>query len=84
VGHPVRAVPDGQPVFGIPDHLYCEKVGAVIVAHPGMHFTASDVTSYCRGRLAPFEIPERITFASKLPLTGKGAIDRFKVTERFG
>jgi acyl-CoA synthetase (AMP-forming)/AMP-acid ligase II len=70
-------------VFGIPDDLYGERVAAVIVLHNGFHVVPTDLTSYCRDRLAPFEIPERITFADQLPLTPKGSVDRFQVARRF-
>jgi acyl-CoA synthetase (AMP-forming)/AMP-acid ligase II len=68
-------------VFGIPDALYGERVAAVVVTRDGCHL---DLTAYSRGRLADFEIPERITFADELPLTAKGSANRAKVAEQFG
>lgn len=70
-------------VFAIPDDLYGERVAAVIVARKGVHIAPTDLTSYCRDRLAPFEIPERIAFADQLPLTGKGSVDRAELARRF-
>jgi acyl-CoA synthetase (AMP-forming)/AMP-acid ligase II len=70
-------------VFGIPDDLYGERVAAVVVPDRGIHVEPTDLTSYCRDRLAPFEIPEHITFADHLPLTAKGSVDRSQVAERF-
>ncbi|HZA10647.1 FadD7 family fatty acid--CoA ligase, partial [Mycobacterium sp.] len=70
-------------VFGVPDDLYGERVAAVIVPHNGFHVGPSDLTRYCRDRLAPFEIPERIAFADRLPLTPKGSVDRFQVARSF-
>ena len=66
-------------VFAIPDALYGERVAAAIVLHNGFHLQQSDLVSYCRQRLAKFEIPERITFVDKLPLTAKGSVDRTKL-----
>jgi acyl-CoA synthetase (AMP-forming)/AMP-acid ligase II len=40
--------------------------------------------AYSRGRLADFEIPERIAFADELPLTAKGSVNRAEVAEQFG
>jgi acyl-CoA synthetase (AMP-forming)/AMP-acid ligase II len=70
-------------VFGIPDALYGEKVAAVIVAGDRLHLDQTELRSYCRDALAPFEIPEQITFADQLPLTAKGSVDRAKLAERF-
>lgn len=61
-------------VFAIPDDVYGERIAAVILARNGFHVTPTDLTSYCRDRLAPFEIPERIAFADQLPLTPKAVI----------
>jgi acyl-CoA synthetase (AMP-forming)/AMP-acid ligase II len=68
-------------VFGIPDALYGERVAALVVTHNGRH---PDLKASSRGRLADFEIPERIEFADELPLTAKGSVDRFKVAAQFG
>jgi acyl-CoA synthetase (AMP-forming)/AMP-acid ligase II len=71
-------------VIGVPDDLYGERIAAVIVPRNGFHVTPKDLACYCRDRLAPFEIPERITFADQLPLTAKGSVDRVEVARRFG
>jgi acyl-CoA synthetase (AMP-forming)/AMP-acid ligase II len=68
-------------VFGIPDALYGERVAAAVVTRDGCHL---DLIAYSRGRLADFEIPERIAFADELPLTAKGSVNRSKVAEQFG
>ena len=68
-------------VFGIPDALYGERVAAVVVTRDGGHL---DLTTYSRGRLADFEIPERIAFADELPLTAKGSVNRRTIAEQFG
>jgi acyl-CoA synthetase (AMP-forming)/AMP-acid ligase II len=67
-------------VFGIPDDLYGERVAAVVVTHDRAE---PDLAAYCRGRLADFEIPDRITFADDLPLTAKGSVDRSKVARQY-
>ncbi|HYZ68661.1 MAG TPA: FadD7 family fatty acid--CoA ligase [Mycobacterium sp.] len=66
-------------VFAVPDALYGERVAAAIVPHNGFHLQESELVSYCTHRLAKFEIPERITFVDKLPLTAKGSVDRTKL-----
>jgi len=51
------------------------------VRHGGSHLEVSDLASYCRERLAPFEIPAQITFVDRLPLTAKGSVDRAKLAQ---
>jgi acyl-CoA synthetase (AMP-forming)/AMP-acid ligase II len=68
-------------VFGMPDGLYGERVGAIVVRHRGSDLDAAGLTSYCRQRLAPFEIPEQITFVDQLPLTAKGSVNRAKLAD---
>ena len=67
-------------VFGVPDDLYGERIAAVVVTRG---HTEPALAAYSRGRLARFEIPERITFADELPLTAKGSVDRSKVARRY-
>jgi acyl-CoA synthetase (AMP-forming)/AMP-acid ligase II len=71
-------------VFGLPDDLYGEKVAAVVVMRNGRRLDPKDLSSYCRARLAAFEIPERINFAKELPVTPKGSVDRSKLAVLFG
>ncbi len=59
-------------VFGLADALYGERVAAAVVTRDG---SRPDLAAYCHGRLAEFEIPERVTFTAELPLTAKGSVD---------
>jgi len=68
-------------VFGVADALHGEHVGAIVVRRRGSDLDAAGLTSYCRQHLAPFEIPEQITFADQLPLTAKGSVDRAKLAD---
>jgi non-ribosomal peptide synthetase component E (peptide arylation enzyme) len=68
-------------VFGVSDALYGEHVGAIVVRRRGSDLDAAGLTAFCRQHLAPFEIPEQITFADQLPLTAKGSVDRAKLAD---
>ena len=61
-------------VVGLPDDLYGERVAAVIVGAESL--TDADIAEFCRARLAPYEIPEVIVFATDIAVTAKGDIDR--------
>ncbi len=71
-------------VFGMPDKLYGETVAAVIVARGRSAPTADELTTFCRERLAPFEVPTEFQQADELPHTAKGSLDRRAVAEQFG
>jgi acyl-CoA synthetase (AMP-forming)/AMP-acid ligase II len=71
-------------VFGIPDELYGETVAAVIVPRASGAPTPSELSQFCRERLAPFEVPASFREASALPHTAKGSLDRRAVAEQFG
>jgi acyl-CoA synthetase (AMP-forming)/AMP-acid ligase II len=71
-------------VFGVPDELYGETVGAAVVPSPSAPPTAATHTEFCRERLAAFEVPASIALTDELPHTAKGSVDRRAVAERFG
>jgi len=71
-------------VFGVPDQLYGETVGAAVVPDQTDLPTSDELTEFCRERLAPFEVPAGITLTDELPHTAKGSVDRRAVAEQFG
>jgi acyl-CoA synthetase (AMP-forming)/AMP-acid ligase II len=71
-------------VFGVPDDLYGETVGAAVVPDPSAPPTADELTEFCRARLAAFEVPAGIALTDELPHTAKGSVDRRAVAEKFG
>jgi len=71
-------------VFGIPDPTYGQRVGAVvIVVDEGEKVGPEQILRYSRGRLAAFEVPDRLEVVAELPHTAKGALDRRAVAARF-
>ncbi|MDX2648940.1 FadD7 family fatty acid--CoA ligase [Streptomyces sp. PA03-1a] len=71
-------------VFAVPDATYGQRVGAAVVLGgaeaPGAEAPgAEEIRRYCRARLAPFEIPDRIRVVASLPHTAKGGLDRAAV-----
>lgn len=71
-------------VFGIPDTLYGETVAAVIVPRQFAAPTPDELVTFCREKLAPFEVPSTFQEAGELPHTAKGSLDRRAVAQRFG
>jgi steroid-24-oyl-CoA synthetase len=62
-------------VFGIPQEVLGEEVGAVVVLKPGATATADELQAHARDRIAAFKVPVRIWFwAEDLPRNPAGKI----------
>jgi acyl-CoA synthetase (AMP-forming)/AMP-acid ligase II len=70
-------------VFAIPDATYGERVGAAVVVGRAESVGPDEILQYCRSRLSPFEVPDRLEVAAALPHTAKGALDRRAVVDQF-
>lgn len=69
-------------VVGLPDADGIEKPAALVVRAPGHEqVTADDLTAWCREGLAAFKRPRSIEFASALPKTATGKVQRYRVRE---
>lgn len=68
-------------VGGIDDTIREKKVCALLVRnHPGT--TLETVLEYCRKKLQPRYIPQRISFVTEIPVTAAGKIDRVRLNNR--
>lgn len=59
-------------VVGVPDHLFAERVKAVVVLKPGETSSPDEIREYCRRHLANYEVPEYVVFADQLPTNPAG------------
>ena len=59
-------------VVGVPDHLFSERLKAVLVLKPGHTLTPQQVREHCAALLAPYEVPEYVVFAAALPTNAAG------------
>ncbi len=62
----------GAAVVGVPDHVFSERVKAVVVPKPGRRITAGEIREHCAKHLAPYEVPEYVVFARKIPTNPAG------------
>jgi benzoate-CoA ligase len=76
VGHP--AVLEAA-VVGKEDEQKLVKPKAFVVLKPGAKATDDELKSYVKEKLAPYKYPRWIEFASELPKTATGKIQRFKL-----
>jgi crotonobetaine/carnitine-CoA ligase len=59
-------------VIGVPSHLGEEEVKAYVVRQPGTSLTSSELLEHCRGKLAPFMVPQHVAFIGEIPKTQTG------------
>jgi acyl-CoA synthetase (AMP-forming)/AMP-acid ligase II len=70
-------------VFPIPDAIYGERVGAVVVVAQGESVAPEEILDYSRNQLSPFELPDRLDVVATLPHSAKGALDRRALEDQF-
>ena len=59
-------------VVGVPDHVFSERLKAVLVLKPGMSLTPQQVRAHCAAHLAAYEVPEYVVFGAALPTNAAG------------
>jgi acyl-CoA synthetase (AMP-forming)/AMP-acid ligase II len=71
-------------VIGIQDEEWGELPVAICVLHKGEECTNSEITEYCRTRLAGFKRPRNIIFVKELPRNSMGKIVKRELREKYG
>ena len=66
-------------VVGKEDEQKLIKPKAYVVLKPGKQATTEELQAYVKSKLAPYKYPRWIEFASELPKTATGKIQRFKL-----
>ncbi len=66
-------------VVGKEDEQKLVKPKAFVVLKPGKQATIEELQNYVKSKLAPYKYPRWIEFASELPKTATGKIQRFKL-----
>lgn len=69
-------------VVGVPDAEYGEEMCAWLRLRSGATVSASAIRRHCRERLAMHKIPRYVLFATELPLTASGKVQRFRLREQ--
>ena len=71
-------------VFGIPDTLYGECIGAVVVLHPNSVVTSASIRQFLIKRIADFKLPDLILIEDALPLNSFGKVKRKTLASHYG
>jgi acyl-CoA synthetase (AMP-forming)/AMP-acid ligase II len=71
-------------VAGVPDEEMGERVGVAIRARAGATApTLEELREFCRGRLAPFKLPEKLVVVDALPYNETGKLPRRAIAALF-
>jgi fatty-acyl-CoA synthase len=62
-------------VVGLPDERFGQRVAAVVAPVPGAEPTLAEIAEHCRGRLAGYKIPRRLTLVEEVQRTAVGKSD---------
>ncbi|MGO9457525.1 MAG: class I adenylate-forming enzyme family protein [Acidimicrobiales bacterium] len=68
-------------VVGVPDPEMGSRVGVAVVATGPLD--VDELRGFCRGRIAPFKLPERVLVVDEIPYNDFGKVDRKALRQRF-
>ncbi len=68
-------------VIGVPDEKYGEELCAWVRLRAGSELTGEDISAYCTGKIAHYEIPRYVRFTGDFPMTVTGKVQKFKMRE---
>ena len=69
-------------VFPVPSELAEDEVMTTVVVKDGATLGGEELVRFCEGRLSYFAIPRFVEFATELPRTESGKVQKFKLRER--
>jgi len=72
----------GVAVIGVPDGDWGEVGHAFVTCREGSTVSAEEILEMCRGRLARYKWPKRVTFRDKFPKTPLGKVCKFMLKEK--
>ncbi len=69
-------------VIGVPDELMGQVIKAVVVPSPGARLDIKRIRAHCWKNLAMYKVPKFIEFATELPRTASGKVQRYLLAEQ--
>jgi fatty-acyl-CoA synthase len=70
-------------VFGSPDNVWGEKVCAAVVVKQGNRLESTEVTDFCKEKLAGYKKPKVVYFVEALPKNPIGKVLRSELKKQF-
>lgn len=71
-------------VVGVPDHVFSERIKAVVVVKPGHTITKDEIRAHCARLLAHYETPEYVVFAKSILTNPAGKILKQPLVDFWG
>ena len=71
-------------VVGVPDHVFSERLKAVLVLKPGHCASAKEIREHCAALLAAYEVPEYVVFVPSLPANAAGKTLKPPLVDEWG
>jgi len=71
-------------VVGIPDAALGEEVAAFVTLRPGAQVDGDELVAFCRGQLAAFKYPRRVSIVEALPKSATGKVLKWQLTSHEG
>lgn len=66
-------------VVGVPDEAWGETGHAFVIPKPGETLTAAELQRFCKGRLARYKVPTRVTLCASFPETALGKVRKHEL-----
>ena len=66
-------------MVGIPDAALGEEVAAFVTLRPDAQARPDELVAHCRGRLAAFKYPRRVSIMSELPKGATGKVLKWRL-----
>jgi len=70
-------------VFGVPHKRLGEAAVAAVVPKSGEDLTEAEILDFCRGKLANFEMPRKVLFMDRLPISVGTKVQKYKLREQY-
>jgi fatty-acyl-CoA synthase len=66
-------------VVGVPSDLSGEAVWAYVELIPAATLSATELRSYCRGKIANYKVPNQVRFVEQMPLSVTDKVQRYRL-----
>ncbi len=68
-------------VVGVPDEDLGEVVAAAVIPKEGVKLDPVEVVDFCYGRIASAKVPRYVYVTDRLPVSGRGKVQKFRLVE---
>ncbi len=70
-------------IAAVPDRELGEVVGAAVIPKEGVTIEPVEIVDFCYGKIASAKVPRYVIITDTLPISGRGKVQKFKLTEQF-